>query len=54
MGRTGVPARSSLGFLLAIQAVGKIGGTGKAGVDYPEVPVSFITASPMQWVKGAD
>lgn len=51
MGRTGVPARSSLGFLLGFQAVGKIG---RAGVDYPEAPVSFIAASPMQRVKGAN
>ena len=54
MGHTGVSARSSLGFLLGFQAVGKIGRTGKAGVDYPEAPVSFIAASPMQRVKGAN
>ena len=51
MGRTVVPARSSLGF---IQAVGEIGGTGKAGADDPEVPVLFIAASPMQCAKGAN
>ena len=49
-----MPARGSLGFLVGFQAVGKIGRTGKAGVDYPEVPVRFIAASPMQCVKGAD
>ena len=54
MGRTVLPARSSLGFLLAIQAVGEIGGTGKAGADDPEVPVLFIAASPMQCAKGAN
>ena len=31
-----------------------MGGTGKAGVDYPEATVSFIAASPMQCVKGAN
>ncbi len=54
MGHADVPARSFLGFLLAIQAVGKIGRTAKAGVDHPEAPVSFIAASPMQCVKGAN
>lgn len=46
--------RRFLGFLLGIQAVGKISGTEKAGVDYPEVPVSFIAALAMQCVKGAN
>ncbi len=54
MGRAGVPAPSFLGFLLGFQAVGEIGRTGKAGVDYPEVPVWFIAAAPMQCVKGAN
>ncbi len=49
-----MPARSSLGYLLGFQAVGEIGRTGKAGVDYPEVPGWFIAAAPMQCVKGAN